>query len=131
MSSYIQTNYTVTLPNAVAYTVLESDSGKTLFIPGQGAAMAIALPAAKMGLRYKFMCSAVAGQLVTITPVSGTVSGSCINLTIAPTVQLVVKAGDASVAFAGTCRIGDYIDINSNGINWFVNGISTVTNGLA
>ena len=70
MTNYIQSNYVVTLPNAAAYTVLASDSGKTLLIPGQGAAMAISLPIPQMGLSYKFLVTgATVGQIVTITPV--------------------------------------------------------------
>ena len=131
MTNYIQSNYVVTLPNSLVYTVVPSDSGKTLLIPFQSLACAVSLPAPQMGLRYKFMCIAALGSAVTITPPSGTCIGQFINLTVAPAVQLVVKTVDAACAFAGTARAGDYIDINCNGVNWFVNGISSVANGLA
>lgn len=137
MSNYIQSNYVVTLPNAVAYTVLPSDSGKTLLLPGQGAAMAITLPTPQMGLRYKFIITgATVGQIVTITPPVGTVSGMC--LTLVPgiaganvTISLKLNAA-ASISILAAAARGDWLEMNCDGVNWYVSGISgAATAGFA
>lgn len=139
MSNYIQSNYVVTLPNAVAYTVLPSDSGKTLLLPGQGAAMAITLPTPQMGLRYKFIVTGAAvGQIVTITPPVGTVSGMCLTLTPGANASLTVSNislklnAAASIQILAASARGDWLEMNCDGVNWYVSGLSgAATAGFA
>src|SRR5690606_18956938 len=125
MSAYIQSNYVVTLPDA-AYTVLESDSGKTLLIPALGAARVITLPTPKMGLHYKFMAIATLTNTATLTAAGGAVmTGSLFNHTVVPVPVFtpVVKAAAASVVMTGAAVAGDYCEITCNGSVWYVNGI--------
>jgi hypothetical protein len=140
MSQYIQSNYVVALPNAATYTVLASDSGKLLLIPGQGAAMAISLPAPQIGLSYKFMVTgATVGQIVTITPSGGaTVTGS--GLTLVPGANgsgtianiSVAKNGAANIQILAAAARGDTLSLTCDGAIWYANGLSgAATSGFA
>ncbi len=130
MTSYIQSNYIVTLsalaaPTVNAYTVLESDSGKTLLIPAQTQTFAIALPAPKMGLHYRFQAIGTIAFAATITATGAVMTGSLFNFTVVgvPVFTPVVKAAAASVIFNAAAVAGDWCDINCNGSVWYVSGV--------
>ena len=129
MTNYIQSNQCVTLPDAVAYTAREADSGKMLLIPTQTAPMTITLPTAKAGLCYRFQAVATLGNDVTIQPADGAlVTGVCFNFTpgnaAATAIGAIEKDDDADIAFTALARTGDYVDINCDGTTWFINGQS-------
>lgn len=135
MSSYIQSNLMFQLQNAAAYAVQVADSGKTLLIPTQGAAMTITLPPPQDGLRYRFMHLTISAFTKTIIPNAGagvaasTVTGSCINNN-AGAIAVVNKSASANVQFTALAAIGDYVDLNCEDNVWYTNGLSSVV-GLA
>ncbi len=125
MSQYIQSNYIVTLADA-AYTVLESDSGKTLLIGALGGARIITLPAPKMGLHYRFMAINTLGNTATLTPSGGALmTGSAFNHTVVavPVFTPVNYAAAANVVMTAACVAGDYCDLTCNGVIWYVSAI--------
>src|SRR6185503_748442 len=123
--SYIQSNYVVTLPAPIApaagtYTVLESDSGKTLLVPIQSQALAVTLPPSKQGLHYKFFATGLLAFAVTITPsVANTINGSLINLTAVPATAFVAKTAAANVQLTAAAHMGDYVDMVCDGEQWY------------
>lgn len=136
MSNYIQTNYVVAIPDAATYTVLPSDSGKTLLIPILGQVLAITLPVPQMGLRYRFMAVGILANAATITPsIANTMTGSLLNILPGaagiPAIVRVGKSASPTVQFTATATIGDYVDLNCNGNIWYVSGLSFVAAGLA
>jgi hypothetical protein len=137
MSIPVQSNNFVTLPAPAApapgtYTVLASDSGKTLLIPIQSQVIAVSLPPSQAGLHYRFMAIGILAFAVTITPsVANTITGTLINTTAAPAIAFVAKSDSANVQFTGNARIGDWVDMNCDGNIWYVSGISSVAGGLA
>ncbi|HRP37761.1 MAG TPA: hypothetical protein PLS50_08205, partial [Candidatus Dojkabacteria bacterium] len=71
MTTLIQSNQCVRLPNATTYTVNANDSGKLMCIPAHGAVSTITLPSAQAGLCYRFIIIENLGQNVTIQPSPG------------------------------------------------------------
>ncbi len=139
MSSNLQTNYMVNMSQpllaSLLNTVSELDSGKTIVILAQTAIQTHTLPAAKPGLRYRFICGAVVGFDVTIaSQAAGAIYGTLLNLTPGASPNSAItatqKTGANSVIVDSTARLGDYVDMNCDGTFWYVNGISSVAAGL-
>lgn len=130
MTTLIQTNQCVALPNATTYTVVAQDTGKLLCIPAQGgAALTVTLPAVQAGLNYRFIAVTTLGQNVTILPAAGNIiTGVCLNFTPgnagATAIAAVRKSNSASIRFNAAARAGDYVDINCDGTTWYINGVS-------
>lgn len=125
MSQYLQTNYVVTMPDA-AYTVLESDSGKTILIGTLAGARVVTLPAPKMGLAYRFLAIATLGNTATLTATGGGVmTGSLFNHTVVavPVFTPVDKNAAASVVMTAAAVRGDWCEIACNGAIWYVSGV--------
>lgn len=100
-----------------AYTVTYEDSGKALMLDG-GTGVAIALPAPKVGQRYKFIVGAAFTTDYVITATAAIMEGCILE---AGAVQDVAGATTLTLE-DGTENIGDYIDMISDGTNWYVSG---------
>ena len=144
MTNYIQTNQTDILSVNAAASLLnlisEADSGKTLIYNAQNAIQTYTLPLPKKGLRYRFEAGATLGFDVTIASnPAGRILGKLINMSSAVAavgtaiVFEVMKDPGNSVIMSATASFGDYVDLNSDGVNWYVIGWSSnaTHNGLA
>jgi hypothetical protein len=159
--SYVQNNQIISYVAtgaAATLNVMPSDSGKTFLIPALGAAHALLvnLPAVQAGLKYRFMATATLLSAVTLTPtngangtpvpytaVNGLVTGSLFNIANATASaagalgadqvvnSCVVKAAANTAQLTADATGGSYIDINSDGVAWYVSGMSSATAGLA
>tara|TARA_R110002124_G_scaffold283449_2_gene459508 strand:- start:27348 stop:27782 length:435 start_codon:yes stop_codon:yes gene_type:complete len=101
-----------------AKTLLGSDSGK-VFSLNAAAGVAITLPAVQAGLNYRIITGAdFATTDFTIVAATEVIQG-IITVNGAP-----VRADDSSViSFVASAGVkGDYVDIVSDGINWYVSG---------
>jgi hypothetical protein len=132
----IQSNVVITLaaPSAVALTVSAADSGKTIMIPAATAAGTINLPVATAGLSYRFIMTATAAAIITLLPAGGTISGILLvnNGGGPPQVGGVIsKAAAANIHFTATAIVGDWVQLSSDGTNWYCFGASNVAAGLA
>lgn len=97
-------------------------SGKTILIPAQSSALQLNLPAAAVGLNYKFLQTAgTPGFASTIAaPVAGTLRGVA---TLGPsTLTQIHSSGNQFIAFSATSIVGDWIDIWCDGTNWYYRG---------
>ena len=140
MSTNLQTNYTVNMSQpAVASllnTISELDSGKTIIVLAQAAIQTYTLPAAKLGLRYRFLVgSALVAFNVTIaSAVAGAIYGTLLNLTPGAAAACVItatqKGPSNSLVITAAARLGDYVDMNCDGTFWYVSRLSTVAVGL-
>ena len=98
MSLYIQTNQKVQLVAAgtpAAYAVNAADTGKVFCIPALGGAgvnvLAITLPAAAPGLRFKFLAQGILTADATITaPAGAFIVGVLLNTTVG-TINTIIK----------------------------------------
>lgn len=112
------------------YNVTASQSGTT-FMLAHSSGNNVNLPAPKAGLRYKFIASNVTSDH-TISTSSNLIHG----LISSPD-----KDGDAAatngtavdlITFdqSGGVKAGDYVELISDGTNWFVSGMTTVYTGI-
>ena len=114
-----------------AYTVLDSDSGKTFMLDSAGGAYTITLPTAPLeGFNCKFIVKedTPTGD-ITIT------AGSAI-------IDLVMKdaGGNASNSTAGTakttivlhteCTQGDYVNLFSDGTTYYAEAMSAINDAI-
>jgi len=100
-----------------AYTVTNEDNGVALILDG-GTGVAITLPAPKRGLRLKFIVGAAFTTDYVITATGAIMEGCILE---AGAVQDVAGATTLTLE-DGTENVGDYIDMISDGTNWYVTG---------
>jgi len=106
------------------YTVTAADSGLTFLLDATGEA--ITLPAVAEGLNFKFLCTAaVATSSWTITAATKVISGSA---QVAGAVVAAELEDVISLVHTSKATIGDWVSIESDGTNWYVEG-SAVTAG--
>ena len=126
MSGYVQSNQTITLPLG-NYTVSSADTGKTLLIPAQGAAI-IRLPNASLGLHYRFIMLGVATGTINITTgAAGGLRG--VALTANSTVPITAAA--TNVNFVNTAADGDFIDAYCySATSWSISAGTQINAGI-
>lgn len=105
--------------------ITAAESGKT-FILNSATAFVSTLPAPAVGLRYKF----IIGQTVPSGGNHTVVTASSANIIdgSAEVAGAVVLASDEdSINFIDTCSPGDWVEVFSDGTNWYVKGAASVT----
>lgn len=115
---------------AAAKTVLASESGKTFFLNLAGG-FVVTLPAPAAGLRYKFVVGTAPTTAYTVVTDS---SANVIHGSISsPEVSALVTCAAASdtISFvANLSVVGDYCEVESDGTNWYVSGMTFVQDGM-
>ena len=108
------------------YTVTRADSGVTFLLDATGEA--ITLPAVAEGLNYKFLCTAaVATSAWTITAPAKVISGSA---QVAGAVVAAVLEDVITFAHTSKATIGDWVYIESDGTNWYVEGSAVAAGSI-
>ena len=101
---------------AVTLTAAQSGSIVALAL---AAGVAITLPSPSVGLSYRFVVQALfATTDYVITSAAANMYGTVMELS---TAQLVAGATTINLELAAD-TIGDYIDVYSDGVNWYVSG---------
>lgn len=112
-----------------ATTLTKADSGKTLIL-NSATEFAVTLPAPKIGLRFKFIVSAApVGAAYTVVTNGGAnlIDGSA---TVAGLV--IAAANEDTITFTASAALsGDWVELVSDGTNWFVGGQATASTGIA
>lgn len=109
-------------------TLVAADNGKT-FVFNKAAGIAVTLPAVTMGLKYRFVYGVTAltgADVHTVTAATAVIQGShCaggeISLAAAATVITFTNADSLK---------GDYCEVESDGTNWYMNGLGSTTQAL-
>lgn len=112
----------------VAVVLTPSDSGKTVFL-NAAEGFAITLPAPAAGLKYKFLVGAAfATTNFTIVTNSGAnviQGGAIVNSAFVP------AANEDTITFVATAEtIGDYVVLESDGTNWFSEGVGSLAGSI-
>jgi len=105
-------------------TLTASESGKTLLLDAVGEA--ITLPAVAAGLNYKFLCTATtATSDWTITAPANVIYGS------AQVAGAVIAASAENTITLVVAKFlpGDWVSLESDGTNWYVEGSVVTTVG--
>jgi hypothetical protein len=110
----------VVTPTA-ATTLTAAQSGSIVAL-AQAAGYAVTLPSPAAGLNYRFVVQALfATTDWVITSAAANMYGSIME---AGAIQAVAGATTINLEL-GTDTIGDYIDVYSDGVNWYVGGSTT------
>jgi len=111
-----------------ARTIAMSDSGKVFYMKGTaGANITLPAVAASAGFRARFYVGgAFATTSWTITGATAVIQGGAIvNSTYVP------GAAESLITFAyGAETVGDYIDLDCDGTNWYANGMAAAAGGI-
>lgn len=111
-----------------ATTLTAADSGKT-YLLNLTAGFAVTLPAPASGLKFKFILSAaITGDMTVVTNGGDNV----IQGTIIVNGASVIGSNEDTITFANAAEtVGDYIELESDGTNWWiVGGVAAAAGGI-
>lgn len=116
-----------------ATTLTAADSGKTLYL-NSTTEFATTLPSPAAGLKFKFVVKAApSGASYTV------VTASSANILIGGINELETDTGDDGPYIAdgdtitfvdGTSVVGDFVEVESDGTSWYVNGQANADGGI-
>jgi len=122
----------LTVPNEVVITtnvITAAESGKTFFLDlVDGFTSTLPVPAA--GLKYRFIVKTAptTAYIITTNADADILFGTVNEITT--TAGISVQAQDTLNFVASTSLIGDWIEFESDGTNWYVHGVTQVDNGI-
>ena len=108
-------------------TLTASDSGKTIVL-SNATGEDIILPAVAEGLKYKFIVgSAFITSAWTVTATTKVIQG-----TVLVNGASVLGANEDIITFAHAAEnVGDWVEIESDGTNWYVSGVGSAASSIA
>lgn len=112
---------------SAARILKDGDTGK-VFILSAAAGAAVSLPAPKAGLNFKFITgSAFATTAWTIVcPSAIGQGGAIVNSTFVP------AANETTITLSASAEtVGDYLDIISDGTNYYISGVGAAASSIA
>lgn len=115
----------VIVPTATT-TLTKADSGKTIMLAA-AAGFAINLPAPQAGLKFRFVVGlAFATTNFTVVAPSNVIQGGAdVNSTFVP------AANENTISFVASAEtLGDYIELVSDGTNYYANGVGTAAGAI-
>ena len=109
-----------------ATTLTEEDSGKVFILSGLAGA-AITLPAVFNGMKYRFIIGAgFATTDWTVVSTTDVIYGSANVNSVT-----VLGATENTISFVATAEtIGDWVEITSDGVNIYANGVGAAAGGI-
>lgn len=106
------------------------DNGKTILL-NSTTAFATTLPAPAMGLRYKFIVTGIPGASAhTIVASGAIIKGSVSSADLANASAAASTTGGTTISLGTTAYAGDWVELVSNGVNWFLSGSVKAQGGL-
>ena len=108
-------------------TLVGADSGKVIFLNATGGGT-VTLPALKLGANFKFI---IGSTEPTTDWVIDSAEGDNIDGILVVNGSPVVAAEEDQINFiASTALAGDYIELECDGSNWFVNGVGGASGSI-
>ena len=108
--------------------ITASESGKTFFL-NAATGFVSTLPAPAAGLRFRFVCGATAvtsGNHTVVTNANATIIYGSSSTAADGTAVGTGSAEDTISFVASTALPGDWVDVISDGTNWYAHGQSAV-----
>ncbi len=110
-----------------ALTLTNADNGKTLYL-NAAAGATIVLPAVQAGLYFRFV---VAAAFATTNWIVDSAEGDNIDGSIEVAGAVVVAGAEDQINFVASAEsLGDYVELESDGVQWFVHGMAALTGGI-
>ena len=107
-----------------------TDNGKTIFL-NSTTAFATTLPAPAMGLRFKFIVTGIPGASAHTVVASGAIIKGCVSSAdLNAAADSPITTGGTTISFTTTAAVGDWIELVSNGTNWFLSGNISIQTGM-
>lgn len=100
-------------------TLTLADNGKTILLAGTSGTYSVTLPAVKDGLSFKFIVSTVSSGARTISATTAVIQG-----TVVASGSAVAGVNETNIALSATSKVGDIIEVISDGTNFYLNGIA-------
>jgi hypothetical protein len=112
---------------AANLTLTAADNGKTLYL-NAAAGKTIILPAVSAGLYFRFVVAAV---FATDNWVIDSAEGDNIDGSIEVAGAVIVAGAEDQINFVASAEaLGDYVELESDGVQWFVHGMAALTGGI-
>jgi hypothetical protein len=125
LEAYTEPSEVVTTTNVIT----AAESGTTYYLNAAGG-FTSTLPAPAEGLRYRFIVSTAPTTAYIITTNAGAnILYGTIN-EITTTAGISIQAQDTLNFVASTSLVGDWIEAESDGTNWYIHGVTQVDNGI-
>lgn len=109
-----------------------SESGKTFFLSA-ATGFVSTLPAPAAGLRYKFIIGATApssGNHTVVTTSSANIIFGVLGVATVDDAGAIAASEDTITFVASTALAGDWVEVISDGTNWYVTGCATVAEAI-
>jgi hypothetical protein len=118
---------------ANAYTVTAGQSGTTFLLGAPGANSVINLPAVTncAGVNYKFIATATLANTVAITAQTNCMCGSLLNGPNTGVTAVYKTGAGATATMTATALKSDFVQVSSDGTNWYCFGVSQANAGLS
>ena len=108
-------------------TLVGADSGKVIFLNATGGGT-VTLPALKLGASFKFI---IGSTEPTTNWIIDSAEGDNIDGILVVNGASVAAAEEDQINFvASTALAGDYIELECDGSNWFVNGVGSASGSI-
>lgn len=112
---------------SAAKTLTKGDSGKVFFLDAAAGAT-ITLPALAAGINFRFI---VADNFATSNWVIDSAEGDNIEGSLVVAGAAVVAGAEDQINFVASAETkGDFVDLYSNGTNWFVSGVGALSGSI-
>tara|TARA_B100001939_G_scaffold333967_1_gene334474 strand:- start:2519 stop:2938 length:420 start_codon:yes stop_codon:yes gene_type:complete len=112
---------------SAAVTLTAADSGKWYKLDAS-AGVTVTLPSVKSGLNFRFV---VASAFATSNFVIDSAEGDNINGILVVNGASVAASGEDQINFVASAEsVGDFIELWSDGSNWFVYGIGSAAGSI-
>lgn len=112
---------------SAATTLTAADNGKTFYL-NAAAGKTVVLPAVAAGLYFRFV---VAAAFATNNWIIDSAEGDNIDGSIEVAGAVVVAGAEDQINFVASAEaLGDYIELESDGVQWFVHGMAALAGGI-
>jgi len=125
VASYLQPTEVVTTTNVIAAT----ESGTTFYLDlAGGFTSTLPAPAAGLNFRFKVKTAPTTAYIITTNAGANVLYGSIHEITT--TAGVTIQAQDTLNFVGSASLIGDWIECESDGTNWYVTGSTQVDGGI-
>jgi hypothetical protein len=127
-ASLVAANYETVITTNV---ITASETGKTFFLNLVGG-FTSTLPVPALGLKYRFVVQTAptTAYIILTNAVANIIHGSIATPEDALGAVSVVAAADTINFVANLAVIGDWCEVESDGTNWYISGMSFVQDGM-
>lgn len=113
-------------------TLVTADSGKMIYIGTAGVDLTLPTAASATGITYRVVVSAnFATTNMTVTGPAADATDDTIFGALEVAGAVVACSAEDTISFVNTAELpGDFVDLHSDGTNWYITGQATTAGGI-